>query len=328
MTSQHTHLGTAAPQHYGGVVLITRRAALTALVLTVSGCAASPVIDGTPALAPSSPAPTQAPQDSATQSALTQLAALLETLVALPAWTEQDWVRKAAQQVDAHLALLSLPDPLSQAKQEPFVVEPAAPTTPATADEADKQLDALLKECVTALDASAAEAAEPELRLAWASAATATAALRDRSVSPSVGGPEPQHLVTPTREAGLEVAISHAWALVYGLGVGLGRLDRSDPLYDLGTARLAQAKKLRNELRAAFEGDVPEQPASFELPTDMDDSSAIKSGWATLETNLLNGYATLVAADDSKKWRSRMQGQIKPLHALGAEIGTWPGWVA
>ncbi len=309
-------------------MLISRRAALAALALTVSGCAASPVVDGEPALAPSIPAPTQSPQDTATQVALTELSALLQTLVTLPAWTEQAWVTQASAQVDAHLALLSLPDPLSAEEQDAFTVEAATPGVPADATSAAKELRTRIKAAAKALNSSAAAASEADLRLTWASASAATTALLDRSVAPTEGDAAPRRLVAPTRNAALEVAISHAWALVYGLGVGLGRLSSSDSLAPLGAARLAAAKELRNELRAAFTDGVPEQPASFVLPSAMDDATTIRAGWARLEGNLLEGYASLVAADDASVWRSRLTGQVSPIQALGSSVPTWPGWVA
>lgn len=142
------------------------------------------------------------------------------------------------------------------------------------------------------------------------------------------GEATPGRFSAPTREAALGVAISHAWALVYGLGVGLGRLGSKDPLYEWGLSRLNTARELRNELRAALGADTPTQPAAFELPTAMDSAKTITAGWAALEQNLLEGYATAVAGDDAPRWRALMRAQAKPMAELGAPLPFWPGWVA
>jgi hypothetical protein len=60
----------------------------------------------------------------------------------------------------------------------------------------------------------------------------------------------------------------------------------------------------------------------------MDSAKTIKAGWAALERNLLEGYATAVAGDDAPRWRALMRAQAKPVAELGAPLPFWPGWVS
>ncbi len=316
-------------------MLISRRVVLTAAgVVAVAGCTSSPVVNGDPAIAPSTPttpdppAPVQAPEVAAAQAAVAALGAELRRAVGLDAWEKKEWALAAADQCDAHLALLSLPDPLSAGEQEPFETPVPSPGTGDDADAVGAELKARAKTAAAALEAAAAAASSPDLRLTWASAATAASALTGKRVAPVPGDATPGRFSAPTREAALGVAISHTWALIYGLGVGLGRLPSKDPLHEWGLARLNAAKELRNELRAALGADTPAQSAAFELPTAMDSAKTIKAGWAALEQNLLEGYATAVAGDDAPRWRALMRAQAKPVAELGAPLPFWPGWVS
>ncbi|HMR13667.1 MAG TPA: hypothetical protein PKE42_08040 [Arachnia sp.] len=315
-------------------MLISRRVALTAAgAVALAGCASSPVVNGDPAIAPSPPAtpdppvPTQAPEAASAQAALAALDAELRRAAGLDAWKKKDWARAAAEQCAAHLALLSLPDPLSTGEQEAFAAPEPVVGTATDEDAVAKDLKARAKRATMALDAAAAAAASPELRLTWASAATAANGLAGKRIAPVPGDAAPGRFAAPTREAALGVAISHAWALIFGLGVGLGRLGSKDPLHEWGLARLNAVKELRNELRAALGPDTPTQPTAFELPTAMDSAKTIKAGWATLERSLLEGYATAVAGDDAPRWRELMRAQAKPVAELGAPLPFWPGWV-
>ena len=316
-------------------MLISRRAALAAAgALAVAGCASSPVVNGDPATAPSPPAmpdppvPTQAPEAASAQAALAALEAELRRAAGLDAWEKRDWARDAADQCAAHLALLSLPDPLSAGEQEPFETPAPVVGTATDAEAVGTELKARAKAAAEALESAATASNTPDLRLTWASAATAASALAGKRIPPVPGEATPGRFSAPTREAALGVAISHAWALVYGLGVGLGRLGSKDPLYEWGLSRLNTARELRNELRAALGADTPTQPAAFELPTAMDSAKTITPGWAALERNLLEGYATAVAGDDAPRWRALMRAQAKPMAELGAPLPFWPGWVA
>ncbi|MBK7820715.1 MAG: hypothetical protein IPJ61_06470 [Tessaracoccus sp.] len=308
----------------------SRRVALTAAgAVVLAGCS-SPVVNGDPAVAPTPqtpPEPTQAPEAAAAQAAVGALEAELTRAAGLAAWKKKEWALAGAEQCRAHLALLSLPDPLSAAEQEPFAAPAPIAGTGTDAEAVGAELKARAKAAATALEAAADAAGSPDLRLTWASAATAAAALAGKRVTPVPGKAAPRRFAAPTRKAALGVAISHTWALVYGLGVGLGRLSSRDPLHAWGLSRLDAARELRNELRAALGTDTPAQPAAFELPTAMDSSKTIEAGWAALERNLLEGYATAVAGDDAPTWRARMRGQVGPLADLGAHLSFWPGWV-
>lgn len=305
----------------------TRRALLTAAALGVSGCAASPVIQGTPATAPTPPKPAQPPVQAAAQEAVATLAAVVESMSAVEGWASPEWTQAALAQCQAHLARLSLPDPFLGQEQEPFVVATPTPAPPPTLADGTAAVDARIAVAVTALEAAAAASPEGDLRLMYASAATATAALANRTLAPSGTGGEPGRLTGTTVQTALPVALTHAWALVYGLGVGIGRLASKDPLHALGTARLAVVKGLRNDLRAAVDGEPPLQPAAFALPTPMTTAAEIRAGWAVLETNLLAGYAGLVAATDDARWRAAMRAQVPAIQAVGGTLGHWPGWM-
>ena len=126
----------------------------------------------------------------------------------------------------------------------------------------------------------------------------------------------------------LPVLLGHVWALIYGLGVGLGKLPKDDPLHAVGAARLTQARELRNQLRAELGAATPEQPAAFDLPTAMDSPASIREAWGLLEVHVLNSYARLVAADSDPRWRIAMRNQVQPVQATGTALTWWPGWLA
>ena len=75
-------------------------------------------------------------------------------------------------------------------------------------------------------------------------------------------------------------------------------------------------------------GEVPDEPAAFALPNEMSTPDEIRSGWAALETNLLGGYARLVASSDEEGWRTAMLTQVGPVQSVGGRLGFWPGWTA
>lgn len=305
---------------------LTRRLFLAASTLTVAGCATSPVVNGQPALAPSEPPPTQDPLVGAAAAEVSALKAVLDALSTQAGYQYQPWAVAAAAQCDAHLTRLRVPDPLSPEPQEPF---PAPTPTPSVAGPVlDDTLTAQVGASVAALEDAAAGADEADLRLLLASAAAATVGLRNTAVAPVAGTATPHRMQPTTLAASLPITLGHAWALIYGLGVGIGRLPRKDPLREALGARLASAKVLRNELRAALEGEPIDQPAAFELPTPMDSVASIKEGWAVLEGNLLDGYARLVAADALPLWRERMRSQVPVVQQSGGTIEFWTGWVS
>lgn len=314
---------------------LTRRAALGLLTLTVAGCAADPADNHRRSKSPGPSATAtnatgQRAVDATSLASLAALAAFLRSLEGLDAWKNKDWATAARRQVRAHLTFFTLPDPFSGDVQGPYPVPTARQSVPASSAKAASQLDALAKKAVAALSASAEAASTPALRLAWASAATATAGLTSRAVSPVKGSATPASFSALEVRDALDVAISHSWALIYGLNVGLGQLPKSDALWRLGANRMVGAKELRNELRAAYPdgADVPQQPAAFALPNEMSSAADIRKGWAQLERNLLDGYAVLVAADSTAPWLRRMRGQVGRLAALRAPVTRWPGWVA
>lgn len=314
---------------------ITRRAALAVLTLGVAGCAGSPVIVGDPATAPvpTEPPPPPEPTRSATattaHASLAELRALLDALLQSPHWEAQEWVIAALAQTDAHLARLAVEDPLSLVEQEQaFEVEVGAAHPPSDAIVALNRLNDTVARTVDAMEGAAAAAEGPGLRLFYTSLSTAVLGLHSQAVAPVEAEASPRGLQDTTVEASLPVLLGHVWALVYGLGVGLGKLPKDDPLHAAGTARLTQASELRNQLRGELGAATPEQPAAFDLPTAMDSPAAIREAWGVLEVNVMNGYARLVAADPDPRWRTAMRGQVQPIQTTGTALTWWPGWLA
>lgn len=286
---------------------------LAALALGLAGCGTSPRIDGPAALAPSPAPTTQSAQQSAAVAALTTLKAAVTA-----AQANQKWTDAATAQLTALLARLNTPDPLSAGTQDGFKQpEPASGSLPEAADAASQ-----------ALEKAARETDDGDLRLVYSSAATAAIGLRTVATAPADSGASPTHLQHVELASSLLVALGHAWALVYGLGVALGRLDSKDATHEYAAQRLAKARELRNELRDAIDGEPPVQPASFTLPTAMNTVGTIRAGLAQLELNLLDGYGRLVAADADKRWRARMREQVSPVQAVGGALPYWPGWKA
>lgn len=285
---------------------------LAALALGVAGCGSSPRVDGPATSAPSTGS-TQSAQQTAAVGALTTLQSAVSAAQADQAWTDA-----ATSQLKTLVGRLNTPDPLSSAEQD--ALEQPDPGETALPEAADAAAEALEK--------AAEEAHAGDLRLAYASAAAAAVGLREVSTAPTDGGESPTHLQNIELSSSLLVALGHAWALVYGLGVALGRLDSKDATHEHASQRLAKARELRNELRDAIDGEPPTQPATFDLPTAMNTVDTIRAGLAKLELNLLDGYARLVAADADKRWRARMREQVSPVHAVGGALPYWPGWKA
>lgn len=308
---------------------VTRRLALAAMTLGLAGCATSPVVHGRPASAPELPepeAPVQDPSIAEAAGALTRLRATLDTMAVPGSAVDQAWVTAALAQCDAHLERLMVPDPLSDEDQDPFPATPSPSAAPPAAA-VEAELAARADAAVAALNAAAMAQDGSDLRLLLASAATATLALKRPVAAPIAGEAAPRRMQPTTIAASAPIALGHAWALIYGYDVGIGRLPRKDPLRSLGTDRLSAVKRRRNELRGLLTGEPPAQPAAFELPTAMNTVESIREGWAVLEQNLLNGYARLVSADSNPIWRQRMLDQVGAVQALGAPLPHWPGWV-
>lgn len=313
---------------------LSRRSALALLGLGVTGCAGSPVVVGDPATAPPAPVepdppkPTRSTRAATAHESMVSLRALIAALVDSPHWEAQPWAVGAAAQCEAHISRLSLPDPLLPREQEPFEVAPVSVAPPTDANVAVNRLGAAVAECVDALEACAAEAEQDEIRLFYASMATAVLGLHEQSVAPVPGDGAPRRLQETTVGASLPVLLGHVWALAYGLGVGLGRLPKDHPLHALGTARMNAVRALRNDLRDTLGADAPEQPAAFDLPTPMDNPESVREAWGLLEVQVMNSYARLVAADADPRWRIGMRSQVVPVQATGTALTWWPGWLA
>lgn len=326
MRPQHTGTGRVLAPRYDLAMLIRRRTLLIALALGVGGCAPSPVVSGEPAAPATTAPPVQDATAAAAQSAIAALRTGLEGLAGLAGFAAPDWAKAAIAQCDAHLELLSLPDPLGGADQTPFPTAPAGLRPPTDLAQGEAELTARIDAVVEALEATAAASGEGDLRLLNASAATAAVGLRNRALLPVAPEVNPTRLQPTTLEASLPIALGHVWALIYGLGVGVGRLGSKDPLRAAGMARLASAKELRNRLRAGLT-EVPSQPAAFDLPNELSTPAEIQAAWAELETNLLHGLARLVAASPEPRWRAELLGQVTPVQAMGGSLSYWPGWV-
>lgn len=314
---------------------ITRRTALTVFALGVTGCAGSPVIVGDPATAPTvttpppPPEPTRSAAAEAAHVTLAQMHALLDALLQSPHWEAHDWTVAALAQCEAHLARLEVEEPLSSAEQEAvFEVQIGAAHQPSDSIVAANRLNSYVADCTAALEVAAADAGTSALRLLYTSMSTAVLGLHDQSVPPIEGDGAPRGLQDTTVEASLPVLLGHVWALIYGLGAGLGRIAKSDPLHAIGTARLDAARALRNELRAELDDVALEQPAAFELPNEMDSAEAVRAAWGVLESRVLESYARLVAADPDPRWRIAMRDQVPPVQATGTALTWWPGWLA
>lgn len=296
------------------------------LALAVAGCAPDPTIVGDPAPAP--PAPTQSPAARAGAEALAGLAAAVHAgrATADLGAGYPDWADAAEAAVAALLVRLRAVDPVAGGDAV-FPGPPVAVNGYATAEDAAAGLAAAADRAAATLRAGALGALAQPLRLLYASAACAAHGLRAVGPAPTVGDAEPGHFQDTSEGAALTVALSHFWALIYGLGVGLGRLPSRDPLRAHGAARLARAREVRNELRAAFT-TAPLQPAVFELPTRMLTVDEIRDGWGLLELSALEGLGRLVAAGGraAPKRLDHMLAQAVAVTAVGRPLPHWPGW--
>lgn len=308
---------------------INRRALLSLLALGATGCAGSPVVLGAPAAPATQPVvePTRSAAAEAAHASLAELRALLDALSNSPHWENQAWAGAAMAQTDAQLARLVVADPLSLQEQDPvFDVRIDAAHPPSDAIVALNRLNDTVARTVDSLERAAAAAEGAGLRLLYASISAAVLGLHDQSVAPVEATATPRALQETTVEASMPLLLGHVWALIYGLGVGLGRLPADDAAYAIGSARLTEARGLRNQLREELGSATPDQPAAFELPTPMDTPAAILTAWGALELNVLDGYARLVAADADPRWRRDMLGQVGPVQATATPLPWWPGW--
>ena len=314
----------------------TRRGLLWLPVLaTVAGCTPDPTVGGTPGSAPEPVKPTRSPQDEAAASWVERYANLVDALAVSPAsWGADEvhatWITALQAQCRAHVSRVVAEDPViggptAFPAPSPSAPPPTAATTPA---EAVAALTASVAEGAPALQAAMAAADGASSRLFHASIAVASAAGLTPGLPPVEGGAEPSPFDDPDVNASLGVALSHVWALLRGLELGLGRLDSSDALQEAGAGRFDSARVLRNRLLAEIKGEVPDV-AVWALPNAMSTAAEIRVSWAVLEDNVLNALAGLAAADDADgaAWLQATLEQVAWVHRWGGRISHWPGWV-
>lgn len=290
---------------------ITRRSLLAGTALTLTGCAGSPTIQA-PTLSPT-PDPTPVQESWAAEATATTAALRAQVASAPPS----EWATAALGLCDDQLLLFTSLDPFAE-EPEPYFEIPPLPN-----DEADKALPAAIEETRQRFTAQAGTAPGQPERLLLASASCAVASLAVQETAPQPGG-MPRRFAEATLDDSLPVALSHAWALLQGLELGLGRLPKNEPLRDYAVNRLPGARTERNRLRDLIQGEPPLQPVSLQMPTPMTTPDEIRSGWAALELGLLDGYGRLTAVDVT--WLPLMQGQVPRVQALGGRIPHWPGW--
>lgn len=290
-----------------GAMLLARRLVLLGAVAGLTACAGDPTIIVPEGAAPrvrESNEPVQAPQMARAASLVAGV------LGALGGAEPGPWRNAAMAQCEAHLARFNSPNPY--AEPQPYFTPRAA-----TAED----LAGAVTTAVAGLVVCADEAEGVSDRLLFLSAAAATSGLADTSTLPAEGG-DPTFVETLAGQR--QVALRHAWALVHGLEVGLGKLQTDEPLRAQLAARLPAAKALRNVIRDGFDGVAPSQPAVFALPTPMEDVATIREGWATLEVRLLEALVLLAADEPGSEplWPE----QVSRAQAAGGRIPRWPGW--
>lgn len=308
----------------------SRRAVLGALALT--GCGLDPTVSAPSRPAPEpSPDPTQAPEIAESALAVAALAGVIEvgrTAPEAPAGYAA-WADAADAALGGVAERLGAADPVAGGEPVFPAPQPSPSATATTFGELSPAIASASAAAEAALRAAALAAGNQPLRLLLASAACTARSLAAVGPASVDDGASPRHFQGTTVAASLPIALSHVWALIYGLGVGLGRLDDDDPLAALGQARLATAKELRNVLRDALPGQPPTQPAAFGLPTPMSTADEIRAGWGVLELSVLEGLGRLVAAGgpDSARWLDLMVDQTDDVAAVGHPLTRWPGWV-
>lgn len=235
------------------------------------------------------------------------------------------WATDAVARATAHLDRLLALDPLVGGTERVFpVTEPSAvpfPDALALAARVDEMTD----EGVDLFAVLVQEAGTQPERLLYASLGASAASNRGAGVPVDAGGGDPIRFPDTTADASLQVALTHAWALLHGLEVALGRLP-DGAAHDRAGARLGRARTLRNDLRERLTGDVPAQEISYELPTDMSTPEEIASGLALLESRMLDALARLVAAGPDDAWYDAMIAQVTEVRSWGGTLPTWPGW--
>ncbi|MGV8847544.1 hypothetical protein [Tessaracoccus sp.] len=316
----------------------TRRSLLQLPVLAavaVTGCTPDPTIQGSPGSAAEPIPPTRRPENAAVATWVAEFVDLLATLAEQPtSWGAQDvhiaWLGALRTQSEAHLSRIVAEDPVTGGPTA-FPASSVSPDIPppATPDDVLATVTAKVAEGAPVLAAAVASASSGPERLFHASIATASAASLTPVLPPIDGGAEPASFEDPAMPAALQVALSHAWALIRGLELGLGRLAGDHPLRTLGARRLDGVKELRNRILAALPGEPPDV-RTWALPDAMLMPEEISAAWAVLESNMCDAIGVIVAADssDSTTWLEAMLAQVPWVHQWGGRLPHWPGWVA
>lgn len=291
---------------------ITRRSLLGVAALTLTGCAGAPTIQF-----PSVEPLPDAEQESWAAAATATVARLRDTLATA---TSSDWRDAGLALTEEQLLRLTSLDPFAEEPGAHFATPPAE--EPATAPDQAVLVTAAEHALQELTDQALDAPGQPE-RLLLASASCAVASLRTPSLPPVPGG-APRRFAEVTLHDALPVALSHSWALIQGLELGLARLADEDELRDYAGNRLPQARQTRNRFRDLVDGDPPLQPPALAMPTPMNTPAEIRTGWAALELGLLDGYGRLAAMDVT--WLTDMQAQVPRVQSLGGRLPHWPGW--
>ncbi len=316
----------------------TRRSLLQLPVLAVvaTGCASSPVIVGTPGDVPASVPPTRSAEAEAVATWVERFAALVDGLsLTSAAWAPDEtslvWITALQDQASAHLSRVVTADPVTGGPTVFPAQGPQATSSPspATLEEALVLLTDEVAIGLPILRTGLTAASVGQDRLFHASLATAVTASLAPTLPPMEGGAAPAPFDDPDVSHTTRAALEHARALIRGLELGLGRLPSSDALSEAGTERLDAVRRLRNTLIASLPDDLPEIDV-WQFPNDMATSAEILGAWAVLESNLLDAFGVLTAADSSgaADWLDLMLGQVPWVHRWSGQLPYWPGWVS
>lgn len=283
---------------------IARRALLIGAACLVSGCV------GDPRIKVRSDA-TRRVQEPQSPKQLGELAKVASCVGAVRMHVEQSkagsWRTAVLAQCDDQLARLNSVNPFTD--PDP-VFSPTAATSP--------NLQAAITTAAETCVREAQRLEEPSLRLLLLSIAAATRGVANTAVTPAEGtAPSPVAVLRDQHR----VALTHVWALIYGIESALGNIHSKDPLFEPLTARLASAKTLRDALRS--EVTDPSQPASFSLPGTMSTPDEIRAMWQTLEVNLLEALVLLAAQSPGD---DHWVAQLQQTQSIGGRIPRWPGW--
>ena len=312
-----------------------RRVLLLTMVGAVTGCTPDPTIRGTPGSAPEPVVPTRSPEADNAAGWVEDFALLVDALLdSAASWDAKDvhttWLRALRAQSSAHLSRVVTEDPVIGGHtvfpvENPTELPPLTATTP---EEALAVLTAAVTDGVPVLVRGSEASQNAPGRLFYASLAVAARGSLSPTLPPVDSGAEPSPFVAADVEDSMAVALSHIWAMVRGIELGLGRLPSSEELRATGAERLDGVRELRNQLLAAI-GDNTPAVQVWELPNAMTTAAEIRAAWAVLETNLLGALAAVAAtAGADTRWMEFMLGQVPWVHRWGGRLPHWPGWVA